>query len=109
MLLHLRLSVSSAVTSWLKAVTMKSLKDQSCASAGLFHPSDLDPNNTTAFVGNVNSDVTEDDLRQLFQRCGEIVSIKLLRAKGCAFVTYAQRASAERAIVDLHGKARPPL
>ena len=72
--------------------------------AGLFHPSDLDPSNTTAFVGNVNSDVTEEDLSQVFRRCGDIVSIKLLRAKGCAFVTYAERSSAERAIVELHGK-----
>lgn len=71
---------------------------------GMFHPSDLDPSNTTAFVGNVNSDVTEEDISQVFRRCGDIVSIKLLRAKGCAFVTYAERSSAERAIVDLHGK-----
>lgn len=72
--------------------------------AGLFHPSDLDPSNTTAFVGNVTEGVTEADLNQVFRRCGEIASIKLLRAKGCAFVTYAERASAERAIVELHGK-----
>lgn len=72
--------------------------------AGQFYPSDLDPNNTTAFVGNVNEDVTEEDLNQVFWRCGDIRNIKLLRAKGCAFVTYSERSSAERAIKELHGK-----
>lgn len=75
--------------------------------AGQFYPSDLDPNNTTAFVGNVNEDVTEEDLNQVFWRCGDIRNIKLLRAKGCAFVTYAERSSAERAIKELHGKVHP--
>ena len=72
--------------------------------AGLYYPSDYDLANTTAFVGNVNADITEEDLYSVFKRCGEIVSVKLLKAKSCAFVTYAQRDAAERAITYLHGK-----
>ena len=71
---------------------------------GLYYPSDHDASNTTAFVGNVNADITEEDLYNVFRRCGDIVSVKLLKAKGCAFVTYAQRDAAERAITYLHGK-----
>lgn len=55
-------------------------------------------------MGNVNADVTEEDLNKVFWRCGDIRNIKLLRAKGCAFVTYEERLSAERAIKELHGK-----
>ena len=74
------------------------------SSAGLYYPSDYDANNTTAFVGNVNTDISEEDLYTVFKRCGEILSVKLLKAKGCAFVTYATRDAAERAINYLHGK-----
>ena len=85
-----------------------SAKNAAGLSAGQFYPSDMDPNNTTAFVGNVNEDVTEEDLSQVFWRCGDIRNIKLLRAKGCAFVTYTERPSAERAIKELHGKVSLP-
>lgn len=80
--------------------------DQRYHIAGLFYPSDHDANNTTAFVGNVNTDITEEDLYNVFKRCGDIVSVKLLKAKGCAFITYANRSAAERAINYLHGKVR---
>lgn len=74
--------------------------------AGMFYPSDYDINNTTAFVGNVNTDITEEDLWSVFKRCGEILSVKLLKAKGCAFITYANRDAAERAINHLHGRVK---
>lgn len=77
--------------------------DNNC-HAGLYYPSDYDATNTTAFVGNVNADITEDDLYNIFSRSGEILSVKLLVEKECAFITYATKDAAERAIHHLHGK-----
>jgi hypothetical protein len=37
----------------------------------------VDPKETTVFVGNLAFDANEDDLRQVFQPCGDIQQIKL--------------------------------
>lgn len=87
-----------------KAISVSEATLKKYKSDGTFYPSDLDPNNHTVFVGNVNQQVEQEDLLQFFRRCGDITDVKLLRTKGCAFVTYASRSSAERAIRELHGK-----
>lgn len=46
---------------------------------------------TTLYVGNVERNWTEDDLRSVFSKHGELTRIKLVPNKSCAFVTYAQR------------------
>ncbi|KAJ0493904.1 putative RNA recognition motif domain, nucleotide-binding alpha-beta plait domain superfamily [Helianthus annuus] len=65
--------------------------------------SDGDSSNTTIFVGGLDSEVTDDDLRQTFSQCGEILSVKIPVGKGCGFVQFASRSSAEDAIQNMHG------
>ena len=43
------------------------------------------------FVGGIDSDVTDEDLRQPFSQFGEVVSVKMPTGKGCAFVQFANR------------------
>ncbi|KAJ0966155.1 hypothetical protein J5N97_027293 [Dioscorea zingiberensis] len=65
--------------------------------------SENDPNNTTIFVGGLDSSVTEDLLRQTFSNYGELVHVKIPAGKRCGFVQFANRASAEEALKLLHG------
>lgn len=62
-----------------------------------------DPNNTTVFVGGLSSSVTEDDLRHYFAGFGDITYVKIPSGKGCGFVQYVQRSSAETAITKMQG------
>ncbi|MBA0775701.1 hypothetical protein Gotri_010816 [Gossypium trilobum] len=59
------------------------------ASNGNSTQSDGDSSNTTIFVGGLDPNVTEEDLRQPFSQYGEIVSVKIPVGKGCGFVQYA--------------------
>ncbi|XP_076920335.1 polyadenylate-binding protein RBP47-like [Bidens hawaiensis] len=65
--------------------------------------SDGDLSNTTIFVGGLDSEVTDDDLRQAFSQCGEILSVKIPVGKGCGFIQFSSRSSAEDAIQNMHG------
>ncbi|XP_057837410.1 polyadenylate-binding protein RBP47 isoform X1 [Cryptomeria japonica] len=65
--------------------------------------SDPDINNTTIFVGGLDPNATDDDLRQIFGQFGELVSVKIPVGKGCGFVQFGSRASAEEALQRLHG------
>lgn len=62
-----------------------------------------DPNNTTVFIGGLSGRVTEDDLRAFFQPFGTIVYVKIPAGKGCGFVQYVDRISAETAIAKMQG------
>lgn len=62
-----------------------------------------DPNNTTVFVGGLSSTVTEDELRRHFAGFGDITYVKIPSGKGCGFVQYVQRQSAEAAITQMQG------
>ncbi|KAE8667430.1 Polyadenylate-binding protein RBP47C [Hibiscus syriacus] len=62
-----------------------------------------DSNNATIFVGGLDSDVTDDDLRQPFSQFGEIISVKMPPGKGCGFVQFVNRKNAEEAIQSLNG------
>ncbi|CAL4929332.1 unnamed protein product [Urochloa decumbens] len=64
---------------------------------------DSDPTNTTIFIGNLDPNVTEDELRQICVQFGELIYVKIPVGKGCGFVQYAARASAEEAVQRLHG------
>lgn len=43
------------------------------------------------FVGGLDSDVSDDDLRQPFSQFGEIISVKIPPGKGCGFVQFVNR------------------
>lgn len=62
-----------------------------------------DPNNTTVFIGGLSSLVTEDELREYFKPFGTIVYVKIPIGKGCGFVQYIDRVSAETAISRMQG------
>ncbi|ODQ68248.1 RNA-binding domain-containing protein, partial [Nadsonia fulvescens var. elongata DSM 6958] len=62
-----------------------------------------DPNNTTVFVGGLSSNVTEDELRLFFTSFGDITYVKIPPGKGCGFVQFVQRHSAEQAITQMQG------
>lgn len=64
---------------------------------------DNDVTNTTIFIGGLDPNVTEDELRQIFAQFGELVYVKIPVAKGCGFVQFSARASAEEAIQRLQG------
>ncbi|XWS54824.1 hypothetical protein CRYUN_Cryun10bG0122500 [Craigia yunnanensis] len=65
--------------------------------------SDNNSNNTTIFVGGLDSDVSDDDLRQPFSQFGEIISVKIPLGKACGFVQFANRKNADDAIQSLNG------
>ncbi|XP_074292513.1 polyadenylate-binding protein RBP47B'-like [Silene latifolia] len=62
-----------------------------------------DPNNTTIYIGNLDPNVTEEELRQHCLQFGEIGYVKIPATKGSAFVQFAVRASADEAIQKLQG------
>lgn len=62
-----------------------------------------DPNNTTVFIGGLTSIVHEEELRGVFAAYGDISYVKIPPGKGCGFVQFVHRASAEMAINQLNG------
>ncbi|RCH93257.1 hypothetical protein CU097_012898 [Rhizopus azygosporus] len=59
--------------------------------------------NTTVFIGGLSVPITEDQLRQYFTPFGVIVYVKIPQGKGCGFVQYTTRSSAELAIQQMNG------
>lgn len=62
-----------------------------------------DPNNTTVFIGGLATGIAEQQLRSYFQGFGDIIYVKVLQNKGCGFVQYVLRSSAENAIQQMQG------
>jgi len=67
------------------------------------HFNDPSINSTTVFVGGLNANTTDEELRTVFQPFGDIVNIKIPPNKGCGFVQYSTRQSAELAIQQMNG------
>lgn len=64
--------------------------------------SDTDTSNTTVFVGGLDPDVSDEELRQTFSQFGEVVTVKIPVGKGCGFVQFSNRSSAEDSIQQLN-------
>lgn len=62
------------------------------------------------FVGNLAWRATEEELKQLFEACGEVVSVKIVvdqytgKSKGFGFVEMDSAESAQNAIRELNDK-----
>ncbi|KAJ8382575.1 hypothetical protein SKAU_G00033530 [Synaphobranchus kaupii] len=55
------------------------------------------------WVGNVIPSISENMIRRIFSTVGEIYSLKVLRARRCAFINYTRDEYCQRAISDIHG------
>lgn len=64
---------------------------------------EADPNNTTLFIGGLSPSVTEAELHTTFARFGDIVYTKIPQGKGCGFVQFMARPSAEVAMQEMNG------
>lgn len=71
------------------------------------------------YVGNLNYSVTEEQLKELFAKYGEVVKADIIQGKGFGFVEMANAEAAEKAKTELNNKdfegralrideARPP-
>ncbi len=71
------------------------------------------------YVGNLNYQVTEDELREIFSAYGQVMSVNVISGKGFGFVEMDSPASAQAAKDALNGtdfqgrtmnvdEARPP-
>lgn len=62
------------------------------------------------FVGNLPFSITEDKLKEIFEQYGEITSLKLItdretgKSRGFAFVEFADKDSANKAIKEYNGQ-----
>ena len=61
------------------------------------------------FVGNLNYNLTQEDLSEIFEEYGELTSVKLItdkftgKSKGFGFVEMANADEAKKAIEELNG------
>jgi RNA recognition motif-containing protein len=62
------------------------------------------PTNTTVYVGNLGSDVSDSMLQQAFQDFGTIEEIRVQREKGFAFIRFNTHDAATRAIAFVNGR-----
>lgn len=65
-------------------------------------PTPVQPN-TTVFVGGLSCPLQEEELKAYFSIFGEIVYVKIPPGKGCGFVQFVSRQSAEMAIDQMNG------
>ena len=62
------------------------------------------------YVGNLASDVTEDDLRQLFEAFGQVEAVTVMKdrfsgeSRGFGFVDMPSKKEGESAIAGVNGK-----
>lgn len=61
------------------------------------------------YVGNLEREVTEDELKQVFESMGEVSTVKIIKdmysgeSKGFAFVEMPANAQAQKAMSELNG------
>ncbi|KAK3252701.1 hypothetical protein CYMTET_38017 [Cymbomonas tetramitiformis] len=63
---------------------------------------EADLHNTTVFVGGLDPNINEQQLRSIFTPYGELIYVKIPQGKGCGFVQFTTRQNAEIAISRLH-------
>ncbi|OMO76768.1 hypothetical protein CCACVL1_15432 [Corchorus capsularis] len=86
-----------------KTITPQQYPKASSHSSSHGTQNENDPNNTTIFVGNLDTNVTDDHLREVFSPYGQLVHVKIPQNKRCGFVQFADRSCAEEALRVLNG------
>lgn len=56
------------------------------------------------YVGNLNYEVTNDELEKLFAEYGEVKEVKIIERKGFGFVEMSNQSEAEKAKEALNGQ-----
>lgn len=69
------------------------------------HLGPADPNNTTVFVGGIDTSITHDVLKAFFSRFGELTNVKIPYGKGCAFVEFKDHVTASGVLSSLNNSA----
>ena len=46
---------------------------------------------TTLYIGGIQEDITQEDVKEPFFKYGEITTLKLVPHRNCAFITFASR------------------
>mmetsp|Transcript_8504 Transcript_8504/g.24005 ORF Transcript_8504/g.24005 Transcript_8504/m.24005 type:complete len:418 (+) Transcript_8504:49-1302(+) len=86
-------------------IAMTKSKTESTSSSSSLPSNDPavnDPTNTTIFIGGIDESVSEDMLRGAFARYGDLVYARIPGGRGCGFVQYTTRESAENCL-ELNG------
>lgn len=65
-------------------------------------PPPADPTITTLYLGNLDNQVTEQDITSVIYPFGQYISIKIVPASNCAFVEYVDRFNAEYAAANMY-------
>jgi RNA recognition motif-containing protein len=69
-----------------------------------------DMSSMNLYVGNLSFQTTQDELNEMFEPFGEVLSAKVItdretgRSRGFGFVEMSQRGDGEKAIAELNGK-----
>jgi nucleolysin TIA-1/TIAR len=61
------------------------------------------PTNCTVYCGNIQSDLTDELMRETFEQFGNIQDIRVFKDKGFAFIKMDSKDAATKAIVGTHG------
>ncbi|KAL6899728.1 hypothetical protein ACP4OV_006386 [Aristida adscensionis] len=64
--------------------------------------SDADSTNRTVYVGGLDPNVSEDELRKAFAKYGDVASVKIPVGKQCGFVQFVNRFIASSMYLDKH-------
>lgn len=82
--------------------TSKRTSSNSQSIVGAQYGADL--TNTTLFIGNLSSSITEEYLKSAFGQFGEIIYVKIPVGRNCGFVQYLDRMSAETALASMNNQ-----
>ncbi|RLM78833.1 polyadenylate-binding protein RBP47-like [Panicum miliaceum] len=78
-------------------------RSQGDSGSSLPRQSDSDSTNRTVYVGGLDPNVSEEELRKAFAKYGDLASVKIPVGKQCGFVQFVNRADAEEALQGLNG------
>lgn len=94
----------------------KKVKVNWATNSGTGGPPKVLGTSVSIYVGNLDDDINEGDLKSAFEPFGELLNVKVVRdpvtnkSKNIGFISFTNKPDAEKAIRDMHGamlKTRP--